>query len=52
MLAPGKALLAGSVLYGAGVYWMFTNYYNKSSIKKAFVRSDAEYNNVKIMQHP
>lgn len=49
---PKLALLTGGALYSAGAVWMFTNYYNQSSFKKIFVKTDKAYENVKLMHHP
>ncbi|KAK6456795.1 uncharacterized protein RJT20DRAFT_126850 [Scheffersomyces xylosifermentans] len=51
MLAPGKALLIGGLCYGAGVVYMSTCYYRRSSLYKIYVNSDKEYENIKIMHH-
>lgn len=48
---PKSALLIGGALYSCGVAWMVNNYYNQSSLKKIFVKTDKAYENVKIMHH-
>lgn len=49
---PKVALMTGGVLYAAGAMWMYSSYYNHSTFKKIFVKTDPNYANVKIMHHP
>jgi len=49
---PKVVLVAGGAAYTAGAVWMFTNYYRRSSFKQIFVKTDAAYENVKLMHHP
>lgn len=50
-IAPTRALLAGGVLYGAGVFWMANYYYLQSSLRSIFVKSDKNYANIKVGHH-
>lgn len=49
---PKIALLTGGALYSAGAVWMFTKYYQQSSLRKIYVKTDQAYGDVKLMHHP
>lgn len=47
-----KALAICGGLYALGAAWMATNYYNKSSLKKIYVKADPAYEKVKVGHAP
>ncbi|CCE85497.1 Piso0_005095 [Millerozyma farinosa CBS 7064] len=49
---PRTALLVGALSYSCVVFYMFNNYFRKSSVRQIFISSDSAYENYKLMQHP
>jgi len=52
LLKPRNALMVGGVVYGMGVFYMATRYFQQSNMRKIFTDADKEFQGVQPLHLP